>query len=388
MTVSKNKKLGELLTRGVVEIFPSRVGLEKLMAKRKIRLYTGIDPTASRLHLGHTVNLRRLQKFAELGHEAILVIGTGTVLAGDPSQREAVRPKISEKEIEQNIKTWKEQAAKVVDLSKIKIRYNGDWLLKLRYQQIIDIASHISAAKLLQRDMFQQRLKKGESVWTHEFLYPLFQAYDSVALDVDLEIGGTDQTFNMLIGRELMRKMAGKEKFVMTLKMILGTDGLPMSKTRGNCIWLTDSPKEIYGKIMSIPDQLIFDYFEMLTDVNLNEVKQLAPREAKAKLAREIVGIYYGDQAALAAEKEFERVFKQKKLPSRIPEASIKQRSLNPLDLLVNVGLAASKSAAKRLIEQGGVKIDGQIQRDWKKQIVISKGMVIQAGKRRFVKIK
>jgi len=384
----QEQKIEELLSRGVEEILPSKEELMNLMSRRKVRLYHGIDPTAKNLHLGHTISLRKLQKFAELGHEAILVVGTGTVLAGDPSLRETARPKISEKEIKENIKTWKEQLGKVLDFSKIKIKYNGDWLLKLNYQEIIEIASHISVVKLFQREMFQRRVKKGKTVWTHEALYPLFQGYDSVALDVDLEIGGTDQTFNMLIGRELLQKMRQKEKFVMTLKMILGTDGYPMSKTRGNCVWLTDPAQEMYGKIMSIPDHLIFDYTQSLTDLPLEDIKNLPPREAKARLAREIVKIYHGQKAAQLAEKEFNRVFKEKKLPSRIPEVEIKERILNILDLLTRTKLVSSKSEAKRLIEQGGIKIDGQVQGDWQKRIKIKKGQILQAGKRRFIKIK
>ena len=384
---TRKQKIEELLNRGVEKILPSKEELKKLINRKKIRLYHGIDPTAKNLHLGHTISLRKLQKFAELGHEAILVVGTGTVLAGDPSLREIPRPKISEREIKENIKTWKEQLGKVLDFSKIKIRYNGDWLLKLNYQEIIEIASHISVVKLFQREMFQRRIKKGKTVWTHEALYPLFQGYDSVALDVDLEIGGTDQTFNMLIGRELLQKMRQKEKFVMTLKMILGTDGYPMSKTRGNCIWLTDSAQEMYGKIMSIPDHLIFDYAQSLTDLPLENIKNLSPREAKAGLAKEIVTLYHGRKAAKLAEEEFCRIFKEKKMPSRIPETKVKEGFLNILDLLVKTKLAPSKAEAKRLVEQGGIGIDGEVQKDWRKKIKIKKGMVIRAGKRRFVRV-
>lgn len=382
-----SKKVEEVLARGVKQILPSKEGLVKLMKRQKIRLYHGIDPTSIKLHLGHTVSLRKLQEFADLGHEAILVIGTGTVLTGDPSLRDQVRPQISEKEIKKNIKTWREQVGKILDLSKVKIRYNGDWLLKLSFKEIIKIASHISAIKLFQRDMFQERLKKGETVWTHEALYPLLQGYDSVALNVDLEIGGTDQTFNMLIGRELQQKMRGREKFVMTLPMILGIDGKPMSKTSGNCIWLTDPADQMFGKVMSIPDSLVLNYFKALTRVSLNEIKKSSPRDAKARLAREIVTIYHSREAAQRAEKEFNQVFKEKKLPSRLPTASIKTKELNILDLLTKTKLASSRAEAKRLIEQKGVKIDGKVQEDWGKTIKIKKGMVIQVGKRKFLKI-
>ncbi|NCO80270.1 tyrosine--tRNA ligase [bacterium] len=384
------KKVEEVLTRGVEQVLPSREALKKLMEKRRIRLYLGVDPTAPKLHLGHTVTLRKLQEFAGLGHEAILVIGTGTVLAGDPSLRLKTRPLMSEKEVKKNIQTWKRQAGKILNFSKVKIKYNGDWLLKLKLKDIIKIASQISAVKLFQREMFQRRIKMGQTVWAHETLYPLLQGYDSVFLNVDLEIGGTDQTFNMLIGRELMGKMRNKEKFVLTCPMILGIDGRPMSKTSGNCIWIEDTPSQMFGKIMSIPDDLIFDYFKLLTRTSLAEIekiKKLNPRDAKAALAQEIVRIYHGKKAAEAAEKEFERVFKERKLPSRIRGIEIKEEKLNILEFLVKTKLASSKSEAKRLILQKGVKIDGKIEENWRGTVQIKKGMIIQVGKRKFVRL-
>jgi len=384
---NQSQKINTVLAGGVEQILPSKEGLAKLMRQRRIRLYHGIDPTSSRLHLGHIISLRKLQEFADLGHEAILVIGTGTVLTGDPSLRDGARIKISEKQIKENIKTWREQAGKVLDFSKIKIRHNGEWLLKLNYKEIVDVASNISAVKLFQRDMFQRRIKKGGTVWAHETLYPLMQGYDSVFLDVDLEIGGTDQVFNMLIGRELQRKMNKKEKFVMTLPMIMGTDGKMMSKSSGNCIWLNDSASQMYGKVMSIPDSLVASYFKALTSVPLEEIGKAPPRDAKARLAREIVAICHGKSSALKAEKEFDLIFKEKKLPLRIPSVTIKQKNLNVLDLLVKTKLAPSRSEAKRLIGQKGVRIGGQVQSDWRKKVKLKKGEVIQVGKRRFIKI-
>lgn len=382
-----DKKIKEVLTQGVEQVLPSQAGLLKLMKKRRIRLYHGIDPTSNKLHLGHTISLRKLQQFADLGHEAILVIGTGTVLTGDPSLRDKARAEISGKEIKANIKTWKAQAGKILDFSKVKIKYNGDWLLKLTFKEIANIASHISAIKLFQRDMFQKRLKRGDTVWTHEALYPLLQGYDSVHLDVDLEIGGTDQTFNMLIGRELQQKMRKKEKFVMTLPMILGTDGRQMSKSSGNCIWLTDSAEQMFGKIMSIADNLVPSYFKALTNVSLNEIKILSARDAKAKLAKEIVTMYHSKVAALNAEKEFNQVFKERKPPSKIPQALLKEKELNLLDLLTKIKLAPSRSEAKRLVEQGGVKINGKVQQGWQRTVKLKKGDIVQVGKRRFSKI-
>lgn len=396
MKINNNpKKIEEVLERMVDQVLPDKESLKSLMKKRKIKLYLGVDPTSSKLHLGHTIGLRKLQEFADLGHEAILIIGTGTVLAGDPSLRDSARSIITQKEVENNIKTWKKQTAKILDFSKIKIKYNGDWLLKLGLKEVIDIASNISAIKLFQRDMFQRRIKRGDTVWTHETLYPLLQGYDSVVLNVDLEIGGTDQVFNMLIGRELQQKMKKKEKFVLTLPLILGVDGKTMSKTSGNCIWLDDSADQMFGKIMSIPDELIAEYF-LLTNYPIKEIEKIKkdlkekktnPRDLKIKLAEEVVAIYHGQKTADKAKKEFESIFKEKKLPTKIPEFKIKEKKLNILDLMVKTNLSSSKAEAKRLVIQKGVKIDSKLEDDWKKIIEIKKGKVIQIGKRKFAKI-
>src|SRR3989344_7421770 len=224
-------KVDRTLSKSVAEVIPDKTGLAKLMQSKKIRVYLGVDPTGTHLHLGHSIPMRKLQEFADLGHEAILLIGTGTVLVGDPSQRTRARGKITQKEIEENIKTWRQQAEKVINFNKVQIKQNGEWLLKLTYPEIIGIASNISSVQLFKRDMFQQRITRGETVWAHETLYPLFQGYDSVAMDVDLEIGGTDQTFNMLIGRELQKKMNKREKFVLITPLISGTDGKPISRS-------------------------------------------------------------------------------------------------------------------------------------------------------------
>src|SRR3989344_5809435 len=299
----------QVLTRGVQEVLPSREGLKKLMAGKKIRLYLGIDPTATRLHLGHTVMLRKLQQFADLGHEAILLFGTGTVLVGDPSQRETGRKLITQKEIDANIATWKEQVKPIIDFKKVKIKFNGDWLTKLSLKELIQIASNISAVQLFKREMFQTRLNKGDTVWYHETMYPLLQGYDSVAMNVDLELGGTDQTFNMLSGRELQQKINHHEKFVLAGKMIMGTDGKPMSKTSGNCIWLTDTATDMFGKLMSIKDEVMPDYFEFFTDKIMPEAE---PMEAKKQLALEITRQFHGTTKAQAAQKNFEQTFQQK----------------------------------------------------------------------------
>ncbi|OGZ28098.1 MAG: tyrosine--tRNA ligase, partial [Candidatus Nealsonbacteria bacterium RIFOXYD1_FULL_39_11] len=313
----------EVLTRGVDRILPDKKQFASFIEKKKIRIYLGIDPTGGKLHLGHTINLLKLKEFSDLGHETILVIGTGTVVVGDPSQRKEARKKISKKEIQENIRTWKRQAGKIIDFKKVKIRKNGDWLLKLKYKDMVNIASNITAPQLFQRDNFQNRINRGDTVWYHETMYPLMQGYDSVVLDVDLEIGGTDQLFNMMIGRDLQRKMNGREKYVMTCRMIFGTDGKQMSKTSGNCIWIEDSPKEMFGKIMSMPDEFIFDYFESVTRAPIKEIEKMKksqnnPRDLKAMLAREVIKMYHSEEDAKKAEEEFNKIFKNKDVPENI----------------------------------------------------------------------
>jgi len=395
--VTNPKKIEAALTRRVNEILPTKQAFKKLISKKRIRLYLGIDPTGTRLHLGHSIALRKLMEFAELGHESILLIGTGTVLAGDPSERDKSRPHITEKEIKKNMDTWKKQASKILDFSKIKIKHNGDWLLKLDLAGILKIASKISAVRLFQRDMFQRRIKAKDTVWMNETLYPLLQGYDSVAMDVDLEIGGTDQSFNMLIGRELQQKMNNREKFVLTVPMILGTNGKQMSKTSGNCIWLADSPQEMFGKIMSMPDNMIISYFNLLTDLPLKKIdqykkelkaKKINPKILKEKLGFEIVKFYHSKREAKMAQKEFSRIFKENKLPDKINVVSVRKKEMKILDLLVKTGLTSSKSEAKRLVNQKGVKIDEKTEDDWKKVIKVRKGQIIQIGKRRIVRIK
>ncbi len=384
-------KIEKVLTKNVSEVFPSKKRLACLMEKKKIRIYLGIDPTGGNLHLGHTIVLKKLQEFAVLGHKVFLVVGTGTVLAGDPSLRNSARLKVSEKEIKENVRTWKKQVGKIIDLSKIEIKYNGEWLLKLKLKDIINIGSNLSAVRLFQREMFQRRIKKGDTVLFSETMYPLLQGYDSVVLDADLEIGGSDQVFNMLIGRELQRKMKNREKYVLTMLMALGTNGKQMSKTSGNCIWILDSPEQKFGKIMSIPDNLIIPYFKLFTNYSFPSIqrlkKRMAPAALKRKLAFSIVAMYHSKKEAEKSGKSFNRIFKEKKQPSNIPEISIKRKNMNILDLLFKAKLVSSKAEAKRMLIQNGVRIDGKVKNNWKEELQIKKGQVLQVGKRRFVKI-
>ena len=394
--VKDSKKIEEVLTKGVERILPSKEELKNLMMKRKIRLYLGIDPTSPQLHLGHAIALRKLKDFQDLGHEVILLFGTFTARIGDPSGRDKKRKPLTPSQIEKNMKTYKDQSSKILDFSRVKIKGNADWLEKLNFNDLVKISSQFTISRLLERDMFQERIKAGGEVWLNELMYPLMQGYDSVAMDVDLEIGSSDQLFNALVGRKLQKIFRNKEKFVLITPMLLGLDGRKMSKTYGNTVNLTDPPSEMYGKLMSLKDELILLYFQLCTNLPLKEIKEIErklskkeinPIEAKSRLAKEIVTIYHGGKKAEEAEKEFNRVFRERKLPLKIPVVQIKEKKLNILELLTKTKLISSKSEAKRLILQKAVKINGVLKENWQEIIEIKKEMVIKVGKRRFKKI-
>ena len=394
--VKDSKKIEEVLIKGVERILPSKEELKNLMMKRKIRLYLGIDPTSPQLHLGHAIALRKLKDFQDLGHEVILLFGTFTARIGDPSGRDKKRKPLTPSQIEKNMKTYKDQSSKILDFSRVKIKGNADWLEKLNFNDLVKIASQFTISRLLERDMFQERIKAGGEVWLNELMYPLMQGYDSVAMDVDLEIGSSDQLFNALVGRKLQKIFRNKEKFILITPMLLGLDGRKMSKTYGNTVNLTDPPAEMYGKLMSLKDELILLYFQLCTNLPLKEIKEIErklskkeinPIEAKSRLAKEIVTIYHGGKKAEEAEKEFNRVFRERKLPLKIPVVQIKEKKLNILELLTKTKLISSKSEAKRLILQKAVKINGVLKENWQEIIEIKKEMVIKVGKRRFKKI-
>lgn len=381
----------ELLERGVDTILPGKDGLSRLMAKRPVRVYLGVDPTSPMLHIGHAIPLRKLRQLQDLGHEVILLFGTFTARIGDPTDREQERQPLTDKEIRENMRTYKKQASKILDMHNIEIQENHSWLSKLKFDEILKLSSHVTVSQLLERDMFQVRLQKGKQIWMHEFLYPLMQGYDSVALNVDLEIGATDQTFNMLVGRKLQEVYNSKEKFVLTVPMLLGLDGRKMSKSFGNTINILDEPNDMFGKVMSVRDELIWHYFELATDLSDREINSLKRqglhiRDLKARLAKEIVTIYHDKVAAEKAEKEFDRVFKQKDLPSDMPTVKISGKKISLIDMLVQCKLASSKSEARRLIQQGGVRIDDSPQKE-DRIVSLKKDSVVRVGKRRFVKI-
>ncbi|MDP2864208.1 MAG: tyrosine--tRNA ligase [bacterium] len=390
MTRINNQKIEEVLTRGVENIYPNRKALEKVLKSgKKLRVYNGIDPTGN-LHLGHLVVLRKLRQFQDLGHETIVLIGDFTATIGDPTDKYATRKTLTREQVLAYAKNYKKQIGKFLDFNKSNVRFlhNEEWTNKLKPIDMLALASKFTVARLLERDMFQRRIKAGRDIHVHEFLYPIFQAYDSVTMDVDLEIGGNDQTFNMLEGRTLMKKMKNKEKFVLTTKLLVDPKGKKMGKTEGDIVNLDEKPEKMYGKIMSWADEVIGVAFELCTDIPMAEVKQITnPRDAKARLAKEIVSVCHNKKVADLAEKEFNKVFREKKLPSEIPVIKIEEKSLNILDLLVKTKLASSRAEAKRLVLQKGVKIDSQTQEDWQKVIQIKKGQVIQVGKRKFVRV-
>ncbi|MEK7136677.1 MAG: tyrosine--tRNA ligase, partial [Patescibacteria group bacterium] len=347
--------------------------------------------------------MRKLQAFADSGHEAILIIGSFTAMIWDPSGRDTQRAPLTKREVEKNFETYKEQASKVLDFKKVQIRYNHEWLEKLTYGDILHHASLFTVQQMEERAMFAERMSKEKPVSVHEFLYPLMVGYDSVMLDVDCEIGGTDQEFNMLCGRTLQKAYGKREKFVLTTKLIEGTDGRKMSKTYENCVYLDDDPADMYGKLMSLSDDLIPLYMECCTDMPLREVKEVRegiegkevnPKIPKMRLAKEIVSMYHGSEASAKAEKEFEKVFKERGVPDEVPELKVPKGTLL-IDALVKGGLASSKSEARRLIEQGGVRMNEKVVKDVNAKVeegltpeAWAKGVVVKVGKRKFVRVK
>jgi len=388
-------KIKEFLTRGVSAIFPNEEALEfALKTGKKLRIYNGIDPTGS-LHIGHMVVLKKLRQAQLLGHEIIVLIGDFTAQIGDPTDKKATRKKLTREQVEQNAKSYKKLVGKILDVNHadMKFLHNEEWSNKLKPVDMLELASHFTVQQLIERDMFQQRLKAGKEIYLHEFLYPIFQAYDCVTMDVDMEVGGNDQTFNMLAGRTLMKKVKNKDKFVLATKLLTDPTGKKMGKTEGNVINLDDSAKEIFGKVMAFPDELICIGFELLTDKPMDEIKTLEgnlnkvvnPRNAKAELAYDIVSQLKGNSEAEKAKENFEKVFSRGELPEDIREFQASKKQLK--DILVDSKLAISKSESRRLIEQGAVKVDKQMIKDV--EFSISPGEhIISVGKRNFIKVR
>lgn len=381
----------ELLTRGVAKVIPHTLAEEKLKSGKKLRMYWGIDPTGANIHLGHAVPLRKMKEFCEAGHEVIFLVGSFTAMIGDPSGRDAMREPLTREQVEKNFQDYKEQASKVLDFSKIEVRYNHEWLDGLTFKDILGLTSNFTVNQMIQRDMFEKRLKEGKEVSMTEFMYPLMVGYDSVVLDVDFELGGTDQEFNMLAGRTLQKAFGKREKAIITMKLLEGTDGRKMSKTYDNCIYLTDSAKDMYGKTLSIKDDLITIWMECCTDIPLDEIaavekdmkKGSNPKEFKMRLARELVTMYHGADAATKAEEEFGNVFAKGGVPDDMPEVTAEKGELL-IDLLVRAKIVSSKSEARRLIEQKAVTMNDVLVEAFD---VKAEAGVTKVGKRKFVKI-
>lgn len=388
----------DVLNRGVAEVLPARDTLAALMQEKKIRVYLGIDPTGAFLTLGHSVVLRKLQQFADLGHEVILLIGNGTVRIGDPTGRDSSRPVLTDEQIREHFKHWQEQASKILNFDKIKVMYNGDWLDKLGYVDIIKLMAQVTVQQLIERDMFQERLKKGLPIFGHEIMYPLLQGYDSVVMDVDLELGGTDQTFNMLVGRQLQKSYHNKEKWVLSMQLINGTDGRKMSKSFNNYIALTEAPNDMYGKLMRTADDMIIEYFTVLTDVRMDEVDSMStamaegtnPMEFKKRLAFTITEMYHSTTAAQTAQEFFEKTAQNREAGEPL-EFSVDEDRGTIIDFLKNAPTSRSRSDLRRLIEQGGITVyfkDGREEKLADVNQVYLRDTIenIRVGKREFYK--
>jgi len=395
--------IDELLTRGVDTIYPTKEALEKVLRSgKKLRLYQGFDPSGDKLHIGHAVGMRKHRQFQDLGHEVIFLVGDGTGQAGDPSGKKTAREKFfTQEELRANARDYIHQAAKIVRFegpNPIKILYNGDWLNKLNLIDILNLAQHFSVQQLLERDIFQERIKRGESINLREFIYPLLQAYDSVHMKVDLELGGTDQTFNMLAGRTLVAAMQGREKFVMTVPLLTDAKGTKLGKSEGNVIGITDPPNDFYGEIMSLGDDSIIPCFTLLTNLPLSEIDKMEqsiiggenPMTYKKKLAYELTKQINTESEAKTAQEYFEKTYQQGQLSSAdLPTVSYKTLPTNVtiVDFLIQTDLVETRAEAKRLLRQKAVEYNNEIITDDKYQITPAAGDIIKVGKKRHLKL-
>ncbi|MBN1795308.1 MAG: tyrosine--tRNA ligase [Sedimentisphaerales bacterium] len=399
--MSQIKEQFEQLKHGTVEIFNDTELAEKLAAsakeKRPLRIKLGLDPTSPDIHLGHTVVLRKMRQFQDLGHKAVLIIGDYTARIGDPTGQNTTRPMLTTEEIEQNAQTYFKQAGKILDTAKdkLEVRYNSQWLSNLKLADIIKLTHVITVARMLERDTFEIRYKKGRPIGVHEFIYPLMQGYDSYAVKSDVELGGTDQTFNNLVGRDIQKAQDQQPQVVITMPILVGLDGIEkMSKSKNNYVGVTDEPNDMFGKIMSISDEMMENYFTLLTDLPGDKITELTdgskthPKEAKVMLGKTIVTQFYNEATAELAAKEFDKVFAQGQLPDEIPVFKLPAELITVKQLLLACKLVETGGEAKRMCAQSGVTIDGQKAADPNAQITPKAGMIIQVGKRRFAKIK
>lgn len=395
---TNEEKIEEILSRGVVNIIPGKEELRKLLnSGKKLNVYLGIDPTSVKIHLGHAVPLRRLQLLVELGHNVTFLIGDFTALIGDTSDKESERPVLTSEQIQENFKTYEEQASKFLDFSKVELRHNSEWLNKLNFGEIIKLCRHFSLNDFISRELIKKRLTEGKSVSLPEVLYPVMQGYDSYFMDTDIQIGATDQVFNMQAGRTLMKDLRNKDSFVIENEFLPGTDGRKMSKTWGNGIWLDDSPEDVYGKVMSISDEVIEKFFVLATSLPMQEVEAVRERMqkgenpvvAKRELAKTIVTEMYGEEAAEKAMNHFQKTVVEKSPVEDVVDIKVKDDlTVNELiEILAVNGMVDSKSEARRLLEQGGIYI-GEVRLDKSQEIIkFGKEVIVRVGKRKYLKL-
>ena len=397
----------DIVRRGAVEIVPEDELRQKLIDAvaegRPLKIKLGLDPSAPDIHIGHTVVLHKLRQFQELGHKVYLLIGDFTGRIGDPTGKSETRKQLSEEDVQRNARTYREQIFKILDPDKTEIVFNSEWLAPMSFADVVKLAAHITVARLLERDDFTKRYQSGQPISLHEFFYPLMQGYDSVALESDVELGGTDQKFNLLMGRHLQKEFGKPAQAVIMMPLVEGLDGVQkMSKSLGNYIGVSEEPNEIYGKAMSIPDELMLKYYELATDISNEELAALRtgladgsvhPRDAKMRLARTLVRMYHGEEAAEAAERHFRTVFQQRELPEDIPEVPLsrdvlEQGKIRLIKLLVELGLQSSNGEARRSIEQGAVRVNERRINDIQAEVEVADGDIVQVGKRKFAKIR
>lgn len=390
------QKIKNILTRGIEDIIVKEHLEAQLKSGKQLRIKFGIDPTGPKIHLGRAIPLRKLKAFQDLGHQIVLIIGDFTATIGDPSDKISKRPMLTKEKIQENMKDYEKQLAKIVDITKAEIHYNSEWLENMNVREMSELAESFSLQQMIARRNFKDRLDKGEDISMRELFYPLFQGYDSVVVKSDIEVGGFDQLFNVKAGRTIQKHYNQPEQDILTVQMLEGTDGRKMSTSWGNIITIVDEPNDMFGKVMSIKDELMEKYFLLCTSVSEEEIESLEkgiksgdlnPRDVKMQLGREIVSIYHSKEAAQKAEEEFIKIFSQKELPTEIEEFPLKNGKINILDLMEEAKLAKSRGETKRLVEQGGVKIDDKVIEHWDGEIEFKGGEVIQVGKRRFLKI-
>jgi len=391
----------DVIRRGTVDLLPENELVKKIEKSIKentpLIIKQGFDPTAPDIHLGHTVGIRKLRQFQELGHQVVVIIGDYTAMVGDPSEKNSTRPRLTHGQVMQNAETYRQQFFKILDESKTKVCFNGDWFKKLTFENIMELASKFTVARMLERDDFSKRYAGQLPISIHEFFYPLMQGYDSVMIKADVEMGATEQTFNLVIGRQIQKEYGQEPQIVLTLPVLEGVDGTQrMSKSLGNYIGIDEAANETYGKVMSIPDKIIYPYFELVTDVSLNDLKSIKsqledpntnPRDVKKYLGRTIVRMYHGKEASKSAESAFEQVFVKKDIPDEMPEFTLEQDNIRIDDLLIATKTATSKNEARRLITQGGVSIDGEKIDNAFTEVEISGEKVLKVGKRKFARI-